>query len=258
MGESGASSTSPASGLFDSLEKSYNFRHPSERVQLFVDLLIDQLRQMPRARRVVDIGCGEGIGMNSGVFARLRAEVDELWGVEPDPKIEPRAGVFDHFQHATLETASLPDGAFDLAYSSMVMEHVVDPEGFMAHVKRILKPGGKYMFITVNGKHYFTMIAGTLKKLRLDEMVLRLVRPNEVEDYHYPVAYRFNTPRAIDRCCARVGLGAPRYVYVERHGPAPYFPWPLKPVLLALNKKRDLIRKPGLLLELIGLVEKPR
>lgn len=250
---------------FGALASSYNFRHPSDRCGLFVQLLVEECaraaaRQGKRGGvRVMDIGCGRGIGLDPKFLEPVRGAADELWGIEPDTRIAPPPGVFDQFQHAFLENAALPEGAdgFDVAYSFMVMEHVMDPMGFMRALHRCLKPGGTYLFITINGAHYFARIAGLLRALRLDEAVLRLVRRDVVDEYHYPVAYKFNTPRAIERCAAELGFERPEYVFVEREGPSPYFPGPLRPALHALNYKRNVVRNPRSLLELICRIRKP-
>ncbi|CAG1010734.1 Ubiquinone biosynthesis O-methyltransferase [Phycisphaerales bacterium] len=242
---------------FDVLESSYNWRLPTDRVALYADVAVGLLRGRKRPRKVLDIGCGTGIAQSRAAPMRIREEAEELWGLEPDEKI-PQPAHVTHYQHALMETADLPDDYFDLAYSCLVMEHVAQPEEFLRAVYRKLAPGGEYLFMTMNAKHYFVRIASTMKKLRIDEAVLKVVRRSEViEDYHYPVQYRCNHAKVISRMCRACGFEEPRFAFVEFGGPAPYFPGPLKPFLHLMNWKRTKFRRPDLLLELYCLVRKP-
>lgn len=234
---------------WDGLAAQYNFRHPTERGPIFARLVREECAARPRPLRVLDIGCGKGIELDIGLTRSIRPLVDDFWGIEPDDTITPEAGLFDHYQNALMETAVLPENAFDLAYSFMVMEHVSEPRKFMTAVARCLKPGGSYMFGTVNGSHYFAKIAATMRALKIDEKVLRMVRGGgEVEKYHYPVQYRFNTARVIGAMAAELGFEPPRYVYLEQLGPVPYFPGPFRLILNTLNWKRDVVRDPTKLL----------
>ena len=152
-----------------------------------------------------------------------------------------------------METAELPENHFDVAYSFMVMEHVADPDAYMAAVQRVLKPGGVYFFVTPNGGHYFTLIAGTMHKLKIDEWVLRLVQgKTAVEDYHYPVQYKFNTARQIDRVCDRVGGLETDLVYMEAEGPRSYMKGPLILLFHLLAWKRRVIKSKRALLTIVG------
>ena len=234
---------------WEGLARQYNFRHPTERGPIFARLVREECAKRPRPIRVLDIGCGRGIERDIGLTRTIRPLVDDFWGIEPDPAIMPEAGLFDHFQHALMETAVLPENAFDLAYSFLVMEHVKEPRPFMSAVARCLKPGGTYMFGTINGLHYFAKIAAALRATRLDELVLRAVRGRqELEGYHYPVFYRVNKPRSIARLAEEFGFERPEFVFLEQLGPVPYFPGPFRLILNALNKKRDLVRNPERLL----------
>jgi SAM-dependent methyltransferase len=208
--------------------------------------------------RVLDIGCGRGIGRHPEFQQVIRAHADELWGVEPDETAIPAPGVFDEHRHALMEAADLPAEHFDLAYSCMVMEHVADPDVFMQAVHRCLRPGGVYLFATPNRRHYFTRTAALLHALRLDELVLRVIKRHTVDDYHYPVQYRFNRERQINACAERLGFLRPEYVYIEAGGPRGYLPGPLAPIYHLMALKRRLIRRPRALLTIICRVTRPR
>lgn len=136
------------------------------------------------------------------------------------------------------------------------MEHVADPDGFMRAVARCLKPGGSFMFATPNGGHYFTIAAKAVHRLKIDELVLRLVRGGKEEEYHYPVQYLFNTERAIDACARRTGFSTPEYAYIEYQGPGGYMRGPLKPLYHLLRLKRRVVRRPKSLLCMIGRITK--
>lgn len=245
---------------FDELARRYNFRNVSDRARLFVRLLLKELDGRDGPVRALDIGCGNGISTGRDAHGYLQAihrRVDALWGVEPDETMTPTHGMFTRFQHAMLEDADLPENYFDLAYSFMVMEHVADPERFLSAVHRCLKPGGVYLFITPNGAHYFTRIAGLMKKLRVDELVLRLLRGKSVEDYHYPVQYRCNRASQITPIARAAGFAETRIACVEINGPRPYFPGVLRPILWLMMGKRKLLKDPAALLNLYARLEKP-
>jgi SAM-dependent methyltransferase len=246
---------------FEELSSRYNFALTSDRRRVLVRLLIKESQKRPRPVRALDIGCGTGIseqeGENVKYLRGVRDHVDELWGIEPDVNILPHHGLLDHFQHAVMETANLPADGFDVAYSYFVMEHVNEPEQFLRAVYRCLKPGGVYVFMTPNANHYFTRMARFLKAIRLDELVLRLVRGKVVDQYHYPVYYKCNGVAAIRRFAARVGFQSADFAFIERSGPVVYFPRPLRPIAHLLDMKRKVIHSPGSLLEMICRLTKP-
>ena len=237
---------------FDELSSAYNFQQTSDWAGLFVRLLVDELTAIEPPTAAVDIGCGCGIGGSVDRLHAVRVAATELWGVEPDNGVPEPPGIFDTFLRASVENAGLPDGRFDLAYSFMVMEHVADPEAFLGSVRASLKPSGTYMFLTVNGRHYFARVARVARALRIDEGLLRIVRKHDdVERYHHPVQYRCNVPGVIDRFAARTGFEPPEYVFIEEDGPSDYMPGPLRPALRALQWRRAVVRRPELLLTMI-------
>ena len=136
------------------------------------------------------------------------------------------------------------------------MEHVAEPAAFLKALHRTLAPGGEYVFMTMNARHYFVRIASALRATGLDEFVLRRVRKGEVEEYHYPVQYKFNHPTTIARLAKECGFEEPRFAFVEIDGPRPYFPGPLRPFLHLMNWKRTKVRNPGVLLELYAVLRK--
>ena len=234
---------------WDSLTQTYNFRTTFGFARAFTAFVIEECDAHDGEAVALDIGCGNGIGCNVGWTREIRSHVRELWGIEPDESIE-RPAEIDHFQHALMETAELPENHFDVIFSFTVMEHVEKPEEFMRAVERALKPGGVYIFMTPNGKHYFSIIGSLLKAIRLDEIILRMLRGATVDEYHYPVQYKFNSARQIEPICEQLGFEKPECVFIEREGPKPYFPGPLRPIWWLLMKKRDIVKKPELLLEL--------
>lgn len=248
----------PNDGLpFDELLTTYNFENTSNLRLTFARAVIEACGRAKGPVTALDVGCGRGLGRRFEYVRAIREHVDSFWGLEPDEGVTPAEGIFDHFQHALMETAELPAEAFDVAYSYMVMEHVEDPEGFLRAVARCLKPGGEFLFVTPNGRHYFTRIAKITHALKIDEAVLRLVKGKQKDDYHYPVRYRFNTEAQIIGAAQRAGMARPDLVYVESEGPKSYLPGPLRPILRLMAVKRRMYRNPKNLLSIIGRIRKP-
>lgn len=246
---------------FDDLTRSYNFPHASDRVQLFLSVIASEAAAQAARNgpiRGLDIGCGKGIGLYPEATLSLTKCFDDAWGIEPDVMVEQPRGAFSRVINGTLESADLPRESVDVAYSYMVMEHVEDPVKFFRAIGAALKPGGTYTFLTVNGWHYFTLLADAMRRLRLDEIVLRrLVGKESVESYHYATRYRCNTASQLRAACAAAGLCEPELAFVERGGRLGYLPGMLDIVRRVGDAKRVLVQQKQCLLELFCRVRKP-
>jgi SAM-dependent methyltransferase len=100
-------------------------------------------------RRVVDLGCG------FGWFCRWAREhgAAHVLGVDLSEKMLKRARTQTNdpavvYSGANLETFSLPEGGFDLAYSSLAFHYIEDASRLFAAVHRALAPGGNLVFST--------------------------------------------------------------------------------------------------------------
>ena len=98
--------------------------------------------------RTIDLGAGTGA--NLGLFPRA---VPELVMAEPDPhmlkqlqtKAAGRAGV--EVIQASAQALPFADDSFDTAVFTLVLCTVPDPHAALAETARVLKPGGKLLFI---------------------------------------------------------------------------------------------------------------
>lgn len=93
------------------------------------------------ARRVLELGCAEG-AFAATVKERTGAEV---WGIEFNAQAaESAAAAIDRVLvgDADARIAELPDAYFDAVVCNDVLEHLVDPGGTLARLRRTLTPDG--------------------------------------------------------------------------------------------------------------------
>jgi SAM-dependent methyltransferase len=160
--------------------------------------------------RLLDIGCGRG-----GLVELLHSQVALAAGVDPDrcSLVEHRAPVICR-SASPAEQLPFPDQSFDLVICSWVLEHMARPEIALAEIARVLqspdpamgRAGGHFVFLTPNAWHPLTWINRLVGRVGdwQAQLVRRLYARAEVDTY--PVAYRANTHRRLERLARGAGL----------------------------------------------------
>ncbi len=105
----------------------------------------------PLARTILDIGCGPTGGMLMHVPDMVYVGVDFV--TEYLAKLYNDKGAQGPWPFARrawvtspMETLPFPDGFFDVVYSRHALEHSNDLAGTLAEIRRVLKPGGIFLF----------------------------------------------------------------------------------------------------------------
>jgi 2-polyprenyl-3-methyl-5-hydroxy-6-metoxy-1,4-benzoquinol methylase len=99
------------------------------------------------SRRVLDVGCGEGL-----LAAELARAGVSVVGVdvaeEPLRRGRSRYPSLDLRIVPSEDTWPLPDASFDVVWAGETIEHVADTPGWLAEVRRLLRPGGSLLLST--------------------------------------------------------------------------------------------------------------
>ena len=107
--------------------------------------LILETGYVKEGSRVLDIGCGPGN------FTAAYAEVcAEVVGVDLAPNmIGVAAKQYPHiaFQTANVEELPFDDESFDVVVSGYVNQYLARPEVAFREVSRVLRPGGRFIFV---------------------------------------------------------------------------------------------------------------
>ena len=99
--------------------------------------------------RVLDLGCGRG-----GVVELFWRDVRLAAGLDPDA-----SSLAEHRSHGLPvmrgrgEQLPFTAESFDLVVSIWVLEHLRDPRVVLGEVRRVLRPGGHFVFLTPNLRH---------------------------------------------------------------------------------------------------------
>lgn len=134
------------------------FRNSEE----YVEILSKIKQYAPNAKKILDIGSGNGITSIS--FA---LEGYEVTTVEPDPSETIGAGAIRKLkQHYGLETLTVheafaeeinfKDEEFDIVFARQCMHHAYDLQKFIGEMSRVVKKGG--MFFTVRDHVVFNEV----------------------------------------------------------------------------------------------------
>jgi SAM-dependent methyltransferase len=158
-------------------------------------------RHITPEARVLDLGCGRG-----GVMELFWREVSLAVGLDPDWRSL-------HARRAPLPAAcalgeALPfaDEAFDLVIALWVLEHLPRPEHALREVRRVLAPGGHFLFLTPNALHplvWANRLSLAFPRLQR-ALVPRLYGRAEADTFQ--VRYRANTPAHLHTLASACGF----------------------------------------------------
>jgi 2-polyprenyl-6-hydroxyphenyl methylase/3-demethylubiquinone-9 3-methyltransferase len=147
---------------------------------------------------VLDVGCGGGILAEA--MARRGARVTGIDLADKPLSVAQlhlmESGVAVRYELASAEDyAAAHAGEFDVLTCMEMLEHVPDPASAVAACARLLRPGGRAFFSTLNRnpKAYLFAVIGA-------EYVLKLL-PRGTHDYA-----RFIRPSELARWCRDAGL----------------------------------------------------
>ncbi len=179
----------------------YRASHPGWRpaTELYFDTVVQQVGP---ATRILDLGCGRG-----GLIEQLPSPKPWVVGADPDwhSLIEHRVTTLPRAA-ALSDALPFTDRSFDLVVASWLLEHLEQPQTTLLQIARVLRNGGRFVFITPNGRHPLTVVnrvfgrAGRLQKRLVDRAYGR------DEGDTFPTHYRVNTPGAVERLALAAGL----------------------------------------------------
>lgn len=129
--------------------------------------------------QVLDLGC------RTGALTQHYAAGNNLVGVDVDRSAlvaaEERLGIETVWADAE-EGLPFPDGSFDVVVAGELLEHLADPAAAVAHVRRVLKPGGRFVGSVPNAfrlKSRIRFVAG--RHPETDATHLQLFTPAALE-----------------------------------------------------------------------------
>ena len=171
---------------------------------------VRHLGRRMRGPDMLDVGSNIGCFVEAGREIGLRAV-----GLDINPDLVAFARErypACEFVHGTLEEADLGGRRFDGVYTSEVIEHVVDPNAFLAGIFRLLKPGGVLYLTTPDLRGYrrrrppgWAPLGAPDHKLYFTpENMRRMLTKHGFSD----IRFRFNTKPGI-KLFARRGDAAP-------------------------------------------------
>jgi 2-polyprenyl-6-hydroxyphenyl methylase/3-demethylubiquinone-9 3-methyltransferase len=159
---------------------------------------IEKLAGGLAGKKILDVGCGGGILAEA--MAAKGAQVtgidlaDKPLKVAMLHKIETGSGV-DYRLVSAEDLAAESPASFDVVTCMELLEHVPDPPSTVRACARLVKPGGRVVFSTINrnAKSFLLAIVGA-------EYVLGLL-PKGTHEYA-----RFIRPSELARACREAGL----------------------------------------------------
>ena len=121
-----------------------------DRARRQARMLAEVLRSSAGPAVIIDVGCGDGSAL---AVAAEHNPAHRFAGIDWSGDAVRRAHALGlTVLRADVTAPGLPvaDGAADVVIMSELIEHLVDPDGAVAEVRRVLRPGGSLLLSTPN------------------------------------------------------------------------------------------------------------
>lgn len=161
-------------------------------------------------RALLDLGCGRTFP----TAQRWRAHTQHVFGLDPAARTGASSAAAPiHTGDAT--AIPFPDERFDLVVCRSVLEHLDEPAPAFREIARVLRPGGRFIFLTPSRYDYVSVAAALIPNAWHAWILRRL--ENRAECDTFPTRYRANSRRAIHRLAGESGLLVRRLDYLNHH-----------------------------------------
>lgn len=110
--------------------------------------LLRRLGGTVEGSRVLEIGCGHGVGVDI-ILGQFGAASVDAFDLDPDMVARARRRLARHGERVRVWEGSVtqipePDGTYEAVFAFGVLHHLPDWRAGLAEVKRVLKPGGRF------------------------------------------------------------------------------------------------------------------
>lgn len=161
-------------------------------------------REIDRHLRPEHVLLEAGCGRHAEVLSKFRGRAARLIGVDPVEFVLDEGLEEIELQRGDIGATGLPSNSVDLVISRALMEHLPRPRQAFAEIHRVLKPGGRYVYLVPNLGDYGSIIA-KLTPNKLHPAIVKAVEGRSIDDT-FPAYFRCSTKGAIQNFCDSTGL----------------------------------------------------
>lgn len=145
---------------------------------------------------VLDVGCGYTAPVLRELAHRCHVIGIDVVDLQPSSNIA--------LIRSTGDRIPLADDSVDVVICRSVLEHVEHPSLVLHEIRRVLRPNGRFVFLTPNRWDYAS-IGATLIPNRLHPWIVRKLE-GRAESDTFPTYYRANTKRALHQLAHQCGF----------------------------------------------------
>ena len=190
---------------------------------------------------VLDVGCGKRCSISVSDYPDIT-----LIGIDPDPESSNNPCLTSFKPMNDMERWPVEDETVDIVLSRHVLEHIGSPVIFFRELARVIKPSGRFVFMTPNQWSPF-VVASRLLPYRLKRTITERLYGFDGSDV-YPTYYKLNSSRKLRTICEDSGFSVERLI-VKDFNPCTYLDFSLFGFFLACSW-RSFIQASSLELQL--------
>jgi len=164
---------------------------------LLTKLVGDRLGSTPD---VLDLGCGRG----NFVLDELGEVFGRKVGFDVSASETEGNRSVSELVFGDAKKLPFPDASFDLVVSLWMLEHIAEPELVFAEIARVLKPGGRFAFVTPNSNSALILLRRFLSQGLADKLLKKYYGREEHDVF--PVRYLANTKKTLRKLAQKSGL----------------------------------------------------
>ena len=154
----------------------------------------------------LDLGCGHRmlakgrLSQEKELVGRARRVV----GIDYDlPSLRQHQSISE-LVRGSVDQLPFKEQRFDLVSANMVVEHLAAPVEQFREIRRVLRPGGRFVFHTPNRRGYTVRMARLVPE-GLKSRLVRLIEGRAAADV-FPTFYRANTTADVAEAARQAGL----------------------------------------------------
>ena len=164
------------------------------------------IRYLDRTSRVLEVGAGP----DNPTSEFLSRSAGSVIGLDVDNAVKENRFLNEAHVYEG-KTFPFSDASFDAVVTDYALEHVEEPAVLLREIRRVLKPGGMFLFRTPNVFHYVSIFSRLLP-----DSISPWLRKRAADHRVYPKFFRFNSAKTCRRILTETGFEVLKIEQIEK------------------------------------------